>query len=136
VYEVFDHTADIGLRVVAPDLAGVLADAGRGLFSIIAGDLEQIRETEARTFAVRATDRTYLLFDWLTELLHAFDSGRWLLRRFEVRVDENGAAGTAWGERIDAARHRLQHEVKAVTYHELAIRETARGLEATVILDI
>ena len=30
MYEVFEHTADIGLRITAPDLAGLFAEAARG----------------------------------------------------------------------------------------------------------
>jgi SHS2 domain-containing protein len=136
VYEVFEHTADIGLRIVAPDVSGLFAEAGRGLFSVIAGDLEQIREIDTESFTIPGADRTYLLFDWLTELLYAFESKRSLFRRFEVRVDQAGATATAHGERFDPLRHRLQHEVKAITYHELVVKETPRGLEATLILDI
>jgi SHS2 domain-containing protein len=136
VYEVFDHTADIGLRIEAPDLAGLLAEAGRGLFAIIAGDLDQIREADGVTLRITGADRVYLLFDWLSELLYIFESRRFLFRRFEISVDPAGASATAWGERFEPARHRLQHEVKAITYHELAVRETAHGLEATVIVDI
>jgi SHS2 domain-containing protein len=136
VYEVFEHTADVGLRIRAPDLPGLLAEAGRGLGSLIAGDLEQVREAESETIRVRGSDRAILLFDWLSEVLWAFEGRRMLFRRFEVRVDPHGAEGVGWGERFDPARHRLVHEVKAVTYHQLAVTEAASGLEATVIFDI
>jgi SHS2 domain-containing protein len=136
VYEVFDHTADVGLRVVAADMPGLLADAATGLFALIAGDLGQVREAESAEIAIRGTDRAYLLFDWLSELLYLFESRRLLLRRFEVRITADGLEAKSFGETYDPARHRLQHEVKAITYHQLAVRDTARGIEATVIVDI
>jgi SHS2 domain-containing protein len=136
VYEVFDHTADVGLRIVAPDLAGLLADAAAGLFAVIAGDLAQIRERESVPFHISGQDRADLLFDWLDELLWTFESRRLLLRRFDVEAGSGEARATAFGERFDPSRHHLLHEVKAVTYHQLAVRDTAAGLEATVILDI
>jgi SHS2 domain-containing protein len=37
---------------------------------------------------------------------------------------------------VDAERSVYYREVKAVTYHELAIREVPGGVEATVIVDI
>jgi SHS2 domain-containing protein len=40
------------------------------------------------------------------------------------------------GEVIDPARHQIQHHVKAVTYHRASVRQTSRGWEATVIVDV
>ena len=37
---------------------------------------------------------------------------------------------------VDQNRSVLAHEVKAVTYHELAVRPLPNGFEATCILDI
>jgi SHS2 domain-containing protein len=136
VYEVFEHTADVGLRVTAPDLPGLLADAGAGLFSLIAGDLSQIEERATLRVSVSGSDRAYLLFDWMDELLYLFEGRRMLLRRFDVTATDSGIAARVSGEPFDPARHRLQHEVKAITYHQLAVRETEHGLEATVIVDI
>ena len=46
MYEVFDHTADLGLRVTAPDFEGLLAEAARGLFSIILENPDEIRSQQ------------------------------------------------------------------------------------------
>lgn len=136
MFEITEHTADLGLRVEAPDLASLLAEAGRGLTAIITGDLEQVRPATARAMRVEGTDPAYLLFDWLNEVLFAFESERVLLREFDVRVDERGLSATARGERFDPARHRLQHEVKAITYHGLQAVKTGGGWRAQVIVDI
>ena len=77
-----------------------------------------------------------MLFDWLDELLHQFDPARMLLCRFDVRVDEQGLRGTARGEPYDPARHRLGHEVKAITYHGLKVQQRPDGWLAEVIVDI
>lgn len=136
MFEITEHTADLGLSVEAPDLPSLLAEAGRGLTTIIAGDLEQVRPATVREIRVEGTDVAYLLFDWLNEVLFAFESERVLLREFDVRVDERGISATARGETYDPARHRLQHEVKAITYHGLEARREGGGWQARVIVDI
>jgi SHS2 domain-containing protein len=136
VYEAFEHTADVGLRARAADVPTLLAEAAKGLFAIIAGDLGQIAEREAFEVRVDGEDRAHLLFDWLSELLYAFEARRILVRRCAVRAARRGVDATCFGERFDPTRHRLQHEVKAITYHQLAVVETDGGLEATVIVDI
>jgi SHS2 domain-containing protein len=40
------------------------------------------------------------------------------------------------GEPIDAARHQLSGDVKAVTVHRLKVEQTSAGWEATVVLDV
>ena len=85
---------------------------------------------------IDGTDREYLLFDWLRELLYRFDSRHLLLGRFAVRVTAAGLDGEAWGEPLDPARHALAHEVKAITYHGLKVEQTADGWLAEVIVDI
>lgn len=136
MHEVFEHTADLGLRVKAASFAALLAEAAQGLFEIIAGDLGQIRPRLARSFAIEGADPAYLLLDWLGELHAAFEIDRLLLCAFEVAVHERGLTATARGEPYDPAVHTLAHEIKAITQHELDVRQTPAGWEATLIVDI
>ena len=69
-------------------------------------------------------------------LLYHFDAEHLLFSRFEVKVGEDGLEGAAWGEPMDPARHELNHEVKAITYHGLKVEQTADGWLAEVIVDI
>jgi SHS2 domain-containing protein len=135
-WEHFEHTADLGLRVRAPDLGTLLAEAGRGLFAMLVDNLDDVHPAEPVEVKVAGSDPEYLIFDWLSELLAIFDKRRLLLCRFDVRVDQSGAKGTAWGEPIDPDRHHLAHEVKAITYHGLCVERTASGWRAEVIVDI
>lgn len=136
MYEIFEHTADLGLRVKAPDLEALFADAGRGLTSMIAANLEAIRPVRAVPLRVAGTRRDDLLFDWLSEILYLFESEHLLLSDFEVRLDDEGLQATARGEPLDESRHQLEHEVKAITYHGLKVEQTSDGWLAEVIVDI
>ena len=136
MYEIRDHTADLGVHVAAATLADLLADAARGLTAVIAGDATQIRPTATETFTVSGADPEWLLRDWVSEVLAAFDLRRMLFRDFDVAVDAAGLHATARGERYDPTRHVLAHEVKAVTQHELLVRRTAGGWEAFFIVDV
>ena len=81
-------------------------------------------------------EREYLLFDWLRQLLYQFDARHLLFSRFTVKVEESGLSGTAWGEPLDRARHVLDHEVKAITYHGLRVEREDGGWLAEIIVDI
>jgi SHS2 domain-containing protein len=136
MFEVFEHTADLGLRISAPDLPSLLAEAGRALSTVIAGDLAQVQPRMEEHFEVAGDDPAYLLFDWLSELLYAFEARRMLFVAFQVAVDSDGLRALARGERFDAARHELAHEVKAITYHALDVRRSEGEWTAEVIVDI
>jgi SHS2 domain-containing protein len=136
MYETFEHTADLGLRVRAPDLDTLFAEAAACLFSAIVEDPGAVRPEQRIDVRIDGTERDYLLFDWLRELLYDFDSRHLLLGRFAARVGDDGLEGAAWGEPFDPARHALAHEVKAVTYHGLKVELTPDGWLAEVIVDI
>jgi SHS2 domain-containing protein len=135
-FEIFDHTADLGLRIEAATREELLEEAGRALFTVIAGSLRSIDPRESREFAIAAESDDYLLFDWLSELLALFEAERFLACRFEARGGVSSVEGRAWGEPYDPARHPLEHEVKAVTYHGLVVERIGNRYRAEVIVDI
>ena len=135
-YTLFDHTADLGLRMRADDLGGLFAEAAAALFAAIVANPETIRPVVTSTLQLEGTDREYLLFDWLAELLYRFDSEGLLGCRFDVQVDDTGLRATVAGEPVDRQRHELEREVKAITYHGLKVTEENGGWLAEVIVDI
>lgn len=136
MYQVFEHTADLGVRVEAATLGDLFAESARGLFAVIVGDLEQVRATSAETFTVPGSDPAWLLLDFLGELNAAFALRRMLFREFRVTVTDDGLEATALGERYDPERHVLAHEVKAITQHECGVERGPRHCVATFIVDI
>ena len=136
MHEVFEHTADLGLRTRAADLNSLFAEAAQALFETIVPDLGSVRPDQKVEVVLTGDDRAYLLFDWLKELLYHFDAKHLLFGKFEVRVGANGLTGAAWGEPLDPARHVLEHEVKAITYHGLRVEQAADEWLAEVIVDI
>lgn len=136
MYEVFEHTADLGLRVRAPSLEALFADAAAGLFSVLVVNLPAVARVQEKTFHIAGRDYDYLLFDWLAELLYTFETEHLLLSDFAVRLDAEGLHATCRGEPLDRRRHELDHEVKAITYHGLKVEPVAGGWLAEVIVDI
>jgi SHS2 domain-containing protein len=136
MYETFEHTADLGLRVAAADLPSLFAEAGRGLTSMIVANLDDVRPVREITIAVDGDRLDDLLFDWLNEILYTFESQRLLLTQFDVHCDGASVRATARGEAADERRHQLEHEVKAITYHGLKVERTSEGYLAEVIVDI
>jgi SHS2 domain-containing protein len=136
MHETFDHTADLGLRIQAADLDTLFVEAAEALFTAVVEDLATVRPAQRIDVQLEGTDREYLLFDWLRELLYHFDAEHLLFGKFEAHVREGGLTAAAWGEPLDRTRHNLEHEVKAITYHGLRVEKIGDGWEAEVIVDI
>lgn len=88
MHELFDHTADLGLRVRAGDLDTLFAESG----ACLVDDPAAVRPTESQMLSIEGSDREFLLFDWLRELLHRSDEARMLWCRFEVTVSSCSSA--------------------------------------------
>jgi protein archease len=136
MFELFEHTADLGLRAQAATLEELLLEAARGLLAILVANPEAVRPLQTRTIAVTADDPCYLLFDWLSELLYAFESERLLFSEFELTLESGKLTADCRGEPMDSSRHQMEHEVKAITYHGLRVEQAAEGWRAEVIVDI
>lgn len=138
-YELLDHTADLGVRVTAPTLTGLVPPAVAGFYATLGRIVPQpdLAPSDDFTFEAAGDDPAVLLRDLLAELLHRFDTRRQVLT--DALVSEFSATRLAVTGRLrplDAARSAPAREVKAVTYHELGVRPVPGGYEATFIVDI
>ncbi len=134
-YETFDHTADLGIRIFGRTYEEVMANAAYALFDLLT-DLTRVRETLSHSIRVEAQEREELLVCWLSELLFLFESRGYLFKRFAFsHLSQRSLEAVAYGEIFAPSRHECKTEIKAVTYHQVAVSESDGGWEGRVILD-
>ncbi|HEY3992017.1 MAG TPA: archease [Ktedonobacteraceae bacterium] len=135
-YEVFEHTADIGLHAYGQDLPELFVNAAAGMESLMVAPA-QIEARVSREVRVDGHDLVALLIAWLNELIFLFDTEYLLLKQFEIQ-DFTGTSlrATVSGEPYDSARHDLSSAIKAVTWHEAEVVSEATGYRARIIFDI
>jgi len=136
--ETFEHTADVGLRIVADDLEDLFRTAAQGLFGYIVVNRDDIRATEREDVSLLGDEPAELLVTWLNELIFRSETRHRVYNQFDVHLDDEARSlqATIAGEPIDRDRHVLDHEVKAVTHHGVMLRREAQGWLAELILDI
>jgi len=137
-YEFFEHTADAGALVRGPTLPRLFENASLAMFDLLC-DRRTVRPLRRVRIAVTAASLETLLARWLTDLVARVETDGWLFSRFKVdRVDRGGALarGLAWGEPLDRRRHRIRREIKAVTYHQLAIVRGRSAWRVRIVFDI
>jgi len=135
-YEVFEHTADIGLNVYGSTLPELFIHAAQGMGSLMVAP-EQVQVRVSREIVVEGHDTISLLIAWLNELIFLFDTEYLLLHQFQIDVlTETQLKARASGEPYDAQRHDLSSAIKAVTWHEAVVEQTDGGYKARIIFDI
>jgi SHS2 domain-containing protein len=136
MFDYFEHTADLGLRVTAISLEELLTESARGLLAMLLANPDAVRPVQERVIHLGAEDSSYLLFDWLSELLYAFETDKLLFSAFDLKLENKELSAICRGEPMDPSRHQMEHEVKAITYHGLKVEQTGSSWQAEVIVDI
>jgi protein archease len=135
-FRILEHTADVGFEAFGLTLPEVFENAARALANLIAEPATVEPSGEIR-IEVQGTDPPDLLVNWLSEILFQHDADRWLFRDFRVEsLDDHAVSGIALGEKFDRARHQTNLMVKAITYHQLSLQQTAGRWRAQVYVDI
>ena len=131
--ELLEHPGDVQLRAFGTSLAQLFANAAEGMMAFLFGaKIAKARPERSDVIAINSPDREALLVDWLSELLYRATSQYQAYVQFCIHEIGDrrlmATAGVVPAEAID--------EIKAVTHHELSIRERDGGWEATVVFDI
>lgn len=135
-WEHFAHEADMGVRGFGATKAEAFAQAALALTNVIT-DSRRIAAKEAVEIACEADDDEFLLVEWLNALVYEIAVRKMLFARFEVRIDGHRLQATAFGERIDVARHQPAVEVKGATLTALEVAQTPAGTwRAQCIVDV
>lgn len=134
--QVLDHTADLGIIVKSPDLQTLFEDAAGYMMQMMVAPLE---EGIGHDFAIRveASDLEDLMVRWLGEILYLFEGEGQIVT--SVRIEALSPCSLSSVVRripFDVEVHEVLCEIKAVTYHQIEVRERAGRWESRIIFDV
>jgi len=129
-----EHTGEVELRLVAPDLPSLFAEAGRAVAELMLGeDAPAAEATVHAQVRLDAPDAGALLVAWIDELVYLSDTRRAVFTRFDVRAaDERALEAEAHG----VPEPPIKTGVKAATYHRLRVARDGDGWAGVVVLDV
>ncbi|HEX6863791.1 MAG TPA: archease [Thermoanaerobaculia bacterium] len=128
-----DHTSEVQLQVEAESLAGLAVEAGQALAQLLLRGRPPEPEGPARRLTVDSADREALLVDWLNEVLFVAEVDLWVPVDFEIlEISPTRLVAEARGVPVADP----PSNVKAATFHGLAVVEWEGGLHAEVIFDV
>ncbi len=131
-FEEVEHTADWSFRVKGHDLPQLFVNAAHALSAMQPEESGEGRSV-TREVQVEGVDRETLLVNWLNELLHLEHSNREAYHEFEVlEMTDTHLRTRIRGHSSPQART----PIKAVTFHNLAVKQIPGGWEATLVMDV
>jgi SHS2 domain-containing protein len=135
-YKLLDHTADIGIEFWGKTKKELFENAVEAMFDLIV-DLTGINNVNDKVVTIKGADAEDLLVNFLREALYLFNGKKWIIKQCKLLEMKSGQiVAQLQGEPYDSDKHQLKTEIKAVTYHGLSVKKTARGWKAKVIFDV
>jgi len=134
-FQEFEHTGDLGIELTAPTRVELFRRAAIALAALLV-EKDTVAAIEERRLTVAGDSDADLMHDVLTTLVCLLTVDGFIWCDASVSEIGRGLVITLKGEPFDATRHSLRGEIKAVTYHELAVTNSARGWRARIILDV
>jgi SHS2 domain-containing protein len=132
-FEEVEHTADRALRIHGRDREELFANAAAGLNSLMLASDSADPGSVTKHIELEAADPEDLLVAWLSELAFWAETESLIFSRFHfTELSPTRLTATVYGGPVKA----LQKHVKAVTFHNLAIRREPEGLVVTVVFDV
>jgi SHS2 domain-containing protein len=133
-FEILEHTADVGILARGDTVEEVFEQATLGLTDILG--ISQPGRGGPVVVEVAGDDLGSLLVDWLSEVLWLHDSRDAFVTNVEVLSVKDGRAVGAVTLVPRRGADVTGTQVKAITYHQLAVEEVPDGWTARVFVDV
>ncbi len=130
-YREIPHCADLELEVWGKTLEDLFGQAAKGMLAFIMPDVPE-GNRDCVSFSVMAQDYEMLLVDFLTELLFLGDEKELAFVDFDIRITGHTLNATVCG--VPAGLQKA--EIKAVTYHRLAVRKEDDYWRTRIVFDL
>ncbi|MDX1708275.1 MAG: archease [Desulfobacterales bacterium] len=132
-FEEIEHTADHALKIYGKDLEELFISAAEGMTALMVADISGVSEDITKAIKLKAIDTESLLVEWLSELAYWAEAEMLVFKTFNIHSSTaNDVDASVIGGRTPA----LEKQIKAVTYHNLKIKKTPRGLEVIITFDV
>lgn len=133
-------TADVAFEAWGETQEELFISSAAALLRTMADAPEQVARRQELIIRLKHEELDLLLFSFLQELIFFKDARRLLLHADTVRIEEREGTfnleAVVSGEQIDAGRHRLLVDVKAVTLHLFQVVFKDNAWKAVVVLDV
>ena len=138
-FRYLDHMTDVIVEAYGNTLEDAFANSALGLVNTMFELSEVIPDMEVGIYA-EGYDLKSLLYNWLEKVMLIMLIDNIVVSDSKVIISEcNGMYSinaVAKGEHIDLEKHHYKIEIKAITYHEMEIKQDCKDVTIRFLLDL
>jgi len=141
-FKFLPHTADIKFQAFGNSLEECFANAGYALVNIICK--QKIKPKIKKRFKVKGRDRERLLYEFLERILYLLDVGDFLVGEIkEIKIMSKKNKNNRYDQVLEAEvygddvkDYETEGDVKAITYHDMFIKQEGEKFVSQVVVDV
>ena len=124
-YRYLEHATDAIIEVEASTLEEAFVLAGESVVNTIL-DLDLVEEKKEKTLIVIGKDLSYLLYNWLEEMIILTITDGFATKKIKLQIEKNTQyqiTAILVGEDINLKKHHFKVEIKSPTFHLMEIKQ-------------
>jgi SHS2 domain-containing protein len=136
MFEPFDTTADVGLKIFGKNLTEIFENASLGMFSLI---LEPFTPEDyiTKELEYQSENNEEILFSLLSDLVYLLDVEGFVLHKISTKeLGKFYFKFALVGEKYSKSKHSFLMQIKAVTYHNLEIKKVGEYYQTDIVFDV
>jgi len=135
-FTILDHTADLGVDITGSSLMDLFENAGRTLLHLMFR-VKPVKKADLIRISISGNDLADLMNKWLSEILYLYAGENLIVTG--INIDSLSPASlnaTLKTSPFNPKFHKIIREIKAVTYHQIAVTNKNGIWTARVIFDL
>ena len=136
-YRYLEHATDAIIEVEASTLEEAFVLAGKSVVDTIL-DSNLVEEKKEKTLTVTGKDLSYLLYNWLEEMIILTITDGFAAKKINLQIEKNTSykiTSVLSGEDLNFKKHHFKVEIKSPTFHLMEIKQE-NGVMMRFLLDL
>ena len=130
-YKILPHPADVKVQAFGRTKEELFLNAMLGMNAVLKAEREV--QGAKRKVIIKSPDLNALLVDFLSEVLYLIQTNKEVYDAVKfIKFSDKELEGELSGNKVES----FSEDIKAVTYHDLKIKQKNDLFEATVLFDI
>jgi SHS2 domain-containing protein len=130
-YREIDHTADWEIEAWAFTIEQLIEQTARGMYGLINPTLMDDKKV-TRSINLISHDQEGLLVGFLNELLFLLEQEGLVFNEYKITLDELDLCAEVTGTRVS----QVDLQIKAATWHKIAINQKEGYLTVRIVFDV
>jgi len=130
-YREIEHTADLEIEAWAPSIVQLIEQTAKGMYSLISPILVDEKRV-TRSIMVKSHDHEGVIVGFLNELLFVLEQEGLAFNKYKITLDGFNLSAEVSGASVS----QVDKQIKAATWHKVAIVQKERYLTIRIVFDV